>query len=66
MKKYLMQCGCEKREQLQASRNKKKYDSLHYRMLMENERKRSKIHDMHHKFAKELASKNSSLFGKTK
>jgi IS605 OrfB family transposase len=76
MKKFLKQCGCDKREQLQASRNKKKYDSLHYRMLMENERKRSKIHDMHHKVAKEVASKygtvilgrlnvNSCIKGKT-
>jgi IS605 OrfB family transposase len=56
MKKFLKLCGCDKREQLQASKNKKKYDSLHYRMLTENERKRNKIHDMHHKVAKELAS----------
>jgi len=61
MKKFLKQCECEKREQLQASKNKKKYDSLKHRMLMENERKRSKIHDMHHKVAQELASKYGTV-----
>ena len=61
MKKFLKQCGCDKREQIKSSKNKKKYDSLHHRMLMENERKRSKIHDMHHKVAKEVASKYGTV-----